>query len=200
MKQRRTASGDRLKAVLALAACAFAGSAAAAASADVSYRAERDRGQAAYRAEWESCRKLEGNARDICQVEAKGHYQVAKAELGARRKHSPANDDKVKRARAESANRVASEKCDDLRANARDVCKLDAKASLVAAQSEAKVSRAAVDKGRYSRQANNERQEARENTNAALFAAARERCGALSGEAQAGCVADAKNKRAQGSR
>jgi hypothetical protein len=181
-------------AALLLAACAFAGCVSAAPLAKNERRLDHDRAQAAYKLEWDSCRKLQGNAKDICKVEARGHFQVAKAEIEAKYKRSPANEDRVKLAKSEAAYRLAMEKCGDLGGNAKDVCKADAKASSVAARAEARLSRTSVDKGLYSRQATNEREEAKQDTKAAMFAAARERCDALSGDSKAACVGDAKKR------
>lgn len=194
MTRQHAAIANPLAAALLLAACAFAGGATAAPLSRTEYRLDHEKAQAAYKLEWNSCRKLQGNARDACKVEARGHFQIAKAEVEARHKRTPKHEDKVKLARAEAAFRLASEKCEDLGGNAKDVCKLDAKATWVAARSEARLSRASVDKGVYSRQATIERKDAREDTADALYAAAKERCDALSGEAKASCVGAAKKK------
>ena len=185
---------SRLAALVGLAACAFVGAAGASSIAKSEYRAERERSHGVYRNEWDSCKKLRANAREICKVEAKGRFQVAKVELDAKYKPTPARDDKVKTTRAEAAFRLTREKCSDLSGNAKDVCRADAKMSLVAAQTEAKVSRAAIDKGVNSRQANSERKQAREENSEARFAAAKERCDALSGDAKSSCVGEARKK------
>jgi hypothetical protein len=190
----RASIGRPLTALLLLAACAWAGGANAESLARKELRLDHERAQAAYRLEWKSCSKLQGNARDICKVQARGNFQVAKAEVQARYKPSPANEDGVKLARAEAAWRLASEKCEDLQGNAKDVCKADAKAALVASRSETRLSRASVDKGVYSRKAVSERKDAREETADALYAAEKERCDALSGAAKAGCVSEAKKR------
>lgn len=194
MKPRRAAIGRPLTAVLLLAACAFAGGASAESLAKKEHRLEHDRAQAAYRLDWGSCRKLQATAKDTCKVEARGRFQVAKAEIDARYKRSPANQDRVTLAKSEASYRLALEKCGQLAGNAKDVCKADAKAVAVAARAEARLNRASVDKGVYSRQAVSERKEARQDTNSALYAAARERCDTLSGDAKATCLGDAKKK------
>jgi hypothetical protein len=188
------AIGRPLAAALLLAACTLAAGATASSVVRDEYRLDHEKAQAAYRLELASCRKLQGNPRDVCKVDARGHFQVAKAEIDARYKESPSNQDRVKLAKADAAYRLALEKCGDLSGNARDVCKADAKASSVAARAEARLSRASVDKGVYSRQAVRERKEAREDTAAALYVAAKERCDMLSGDAKAACLDDAKKK------
>ena len=184
----------RLAAVLLLAACAGGGGASADSLASRERRLDHEKAQAAYRLEWKSCRKLQANAKDICKAEAKGHFEVAKAEIDTRYKRSPANEDGVKLARAQAAYRLASEKCKDVTGNARDVCKADARTAWVAARSEARLSRASVDNGINSRRAVNERKEAREDNADAQYAAAKERCDTLPREAKASCVGDAKRK------
>ena len=188
------ASIGRPLAALLVAACTFAGGTHAESLAAKERRLDHEKAHAAYRLEWSSCKKLQGNARDICKVQAKGNFDIAKADIEVKYKPSPANEDGAKLARAEAAWRLASEKCDDMSGNARDVCKADAKATWVAARSETRLSRAAVDKGVNSRRAIHERKEAREDTADALYAAEKERCDALSGEAKAACVSGAKKK------
>lgn len=192
MKRERGAIRPSLLALAVLAGCAFGGSAGAMSKNE--YRVERDKVQAAYKNAWDSCKALRGNARDVCKVEAKGDYQVAKAELDARLRPTPRHDDKVKTEKAAATYKLASEKCDDLKTNARDVCRKDAKASYVAAAGEAKLSRASIDQGVNSRKAVNERKDVREDTSDALSAAAKERCNPLSGSAKSACISDAKKK------
>ncbi|MFC5499577.1 hypothetical protein ACFPOE_18675 [Caenimonas terrae] len=194
MKPRRPLPLRPLAAGLLLAACALAGAANAASLAKDEYRLDHDRAQAAYRLQWDSCRKLQGNAKDTCKVEARGRFQLAKAQIEAKYKQSPANEDRVKLAQADADYRLALEKCGDLRGKARDVCKADAKAASVAAHSEIRLSRVAVDKGIYSRQAIEQRDDAREDKADALYDAAKERCGALAGDARDACLRDAKRK------
>ena len=194
MKTARVAIGQPLTAVLLVAACAFASGVNAEPLSTKERRLDHDKAQAAYRFDWASCRKQQGNAKDACKVEARGRFQVAKAEIDARYKNSPVNQDRIKLAKTDATYRLALEKCADLGGNARDVCKADARATSVAARAEARLSRASVDKGVNSRQAVSERKEAREDTAAALYAAARERCDTLSGAARAACVDDAKKK------
>ena len=188
------AIGRPLAAALLLAACTLAGAATASSVVRDEYRLDHEKAQAAYRLELASCRKLQGNPRDICKVEARGHFQVAKAEIDARYKESPSNQDRVKLAKADADYRLALEKCGDLTGNAKDVCKADAKANSVAARAETRLSRASVDKGVYSRQAIRERKDAKADTAAAQYVAARERCDMLAGDAKAACLDDARRK------
>ncbi|MDB5947816.1 MAG: hypothetical protein JWQ33_2842 [Ramlibacter sp.] len=192
MKRRRPSMKQRLLAVALVAGCGFAG--AAGAMSKDQYLVERDKAQAAYKNAWDSCKALTANAKAVCKAEARGNYEVAKADLDARLKPTPKHDDRVKTEKAAAAYKLATEKCGDLSGNAKDVCRKDARAGYVAATGEARLSRASVDDGVYSRNAVNERNDVREDTADAQFAAARERCAALSAQAKSACVADAKKK------
>ncbi len=52
------------------------------------YKAAKDQISADYKANKQKCDALQGNAKDVCQKEAKGAEKVAKAELDARYKPS----------------------------------------------------------------------------------------------------------------
>jgi hypothetical protein len=190
MSRAPRATSHGLLALAVITGCSFAG--AATGMSRNEYRVERDKLQAAYKMQSDGCQRAQGRARDICKVEAKGNSEVARAELEARRQATPKHDDKVKTEKAAAAYRLATEKCGDLAGNAKDVCRKDAKASYVAATGEARLSRASVNDGLYSRKAVHERKDVREDTADAEFAAARQRCDALAREPKASCLADAR--------
>ena len=106
-----------------------------------SAKSENDRISSEYKAAKERCDGLKGNAKDICMAEAKGAQKVAKAELEAQDKGTAKAQANVRVAKAEAEYNVAKEKCDDLKGNAKDVCKKDAKAAYTRAKGEAKVAR-----------------------------------------------------------
>ena len=91
--------------------------------------ADEDRIEAEYKAARERCDPMQGNAKDICQKEAKGKEKVAKAELEAKTHPTAANQRKVQEAKADAAYDVAKERCDDKKGNDKDVCQKDAKAA-----------------------------------------------------------------------
>src|SRR4249920_4239304 len=91
--------------------------------------ADEDRIEAEYKAAHERCDPMQGNAKDICQKEAKGKEKVAKAELEAKTNPTAANQRKVQEAKADAAYDVAKERCDDKKGNDKDVCQKDAKAA-----------------------------------------------------------------------
>jgi hypothetical protein len=111
-------------------ALAFAtGAQAQSTSARQVKNADQDRIEAEYKAARERCDPMQGNAKDICQKEAKGKEKVAKAELEAKTNPTAANQRKVQEAKADAAYDVAKERCDDKKANDKDVCQKDAKAA-----------------------------------------------------------------------
>lgn len=90
--------------------------------------AEEDRIEAEYKADKAKCDAMDGNAKDVCQKEAKGKEKVAKAELDAKKDPSERNQRKAKEAKAEADYEVAKEKCDDMKGNEKNACQKDAKA------------------------------------------------------------------------
>lgn len=100
--------------------------------------ADQDRIEAEYKAAKERCDTLQGNAKDVCQKEAKGQEKVAKAELDAKTKPSAANQRKAQEAKAEAEYDVAKERCEDQKGNDKDVCQKDAKAKFERARADIK--------------------------------------------------------------
>lgn len=131
--------------VAAALCCASAGSAGAADHVKID-KAAKDRIEAEYKIAKDHCREMKGNAQDICKVEAKGKYKVAKAELEAQADPSPRHQARLQKEKAEAAYQLAKEKCDDLNGNAKDACRKDAKAAFVSAKGDAKVTKDAGDK------------------------------------------------------
>ncbi len=113
--------------VLALAAAAFAGSSFA--MTDAEYNAARDRINADYKAAKAACDKLKGNAEDVCEEEAKGKRNIARAELEHQREPNEKNARAVELAKAKAAYEVAEERCDDLKGEAEDRCEAEARAA-----------------------------------------------------------------------
>ncbi len=89
--------------------------------------AEKERIEAAYKADKAQCEAMKDNAKDVCEKEAKGKEKVAKAELAARTNPSERNTRKVEEAKAEAEYDVAKEKCDDMKGNEKDACEKQAK-------------------------------------------------------------------------
>ncbi len=113
--------------IIALAAGTFAGSSLALTSAE--YDAARDRINADYRTAKAACDKLKGNAEDICEEEAKGKRNIARAELEYQREPTEQNARAVELAKAKAAYEVAEERCDELKGEAEDRCEAEARAT-----------------------------------------------------------------------
>ena len=100
--------------------------------------AEEDKIEAEYKADKAKCDAMQGNAKDVCQKEARGQEKVAKAELAAKKDPSPRNQRKAAEAKAEAEHDVAKEKCDDMKGKEKDACQKDAKAKLDQAKADIK--------------------------------------------------------------
>ena len=165
------------------------------------YKAEKERIEATYKSAKAQCNTLTDNAKDVCEKQAKGEENVAKAELDNRYKPSERQAYKARLARAEADYDVAKEKCDDLNGNAKDVCEKDAKAAYVSAKENAKVAKALEKPGQTSSEkaanVSQARKDAAEETREANYKAAVERCDTLSGDAKSACVNNAKRQFAQ---
>lgn len=157
---------------------------------------EKDRIEAQYKAAKEACRSQQGNAKDICELQAKGNEKTAKAELEARRDPSEKNLYKARLAHAEAEHDIAKERCDDLQGNAKDVCKKDAQAAFVQAKEAAKVRRAQetpnTNASEKAADIAETRKDAIAETRDAQYKAAKERCDSLSGDTKDKCISDAK--------
>jgi hypothetical protein len=90
--------------------------------------AEDERIEAEYKADKAKCDAMKGNAKDVCEKEAKGKEKVAKAELDARANPSERNQRKVDEAKAEARYEVAKERCDDMKGKEKNACEKEAKA------------------------------------------------------------------------
>ncbi len=66
------------------------------------HKAAKDRIEADYKAAKAQCATLSGNAKDVCEKEAKGNEKVAKAELDAQYQPSDKHTYKVHEARADA--------------------------------------------------------------------------------------------------
>jgi hypothetical protein len=100
--------------------------------------ADQDRIEAEYKAAKQRCDPMQGNAKDVCEKEAKGKEKVAKAELNAKMKPTAGNQRKAKEAKAEAEYDVAKERCDEQKGNEKDVCQKDAKAKFERAKADIK--------------------------------------------------------------
>jgi hypothetical protein len=85
------------------------------------------------------CRDLEGQARDLCKVEARADERVRKADLEARYRGTVAAAADAKLARAKAQFEVAKVKCADQHGEAKIACLRTARADKAKALSDAKL-------------------------------------------------------------
>jgi len=154
----------------------------AASMSKADYDSAKTRIGADYKAERNACASQAGNAKDVCVEQASAKQKVARAELEYGYSGKPADQTKLKVAKAESDYSVAKEKCDDQAGNAKDVCVKEAKAVETKALADAKMGQqvgdAKVDASVAKRDAD--------------YKVAVEKCDALAGDAKASCLSAAK--------
>jgi hypothetical protein len=148
------------------------------------YKAGKTRISAEYKADKAACKAHAGNAKDVCEEEAKGKEKVARAELEFRYTGKTADRNHVAVTQAKAAYEVAKERCDDLSGNAKNLCVTEAKSVEKKALADAKMGQ---EIGTAKKDAAAEKKEAD-------YKVAHEKCEAYLGDAKASCVADAKAK------
>jgi len=184
---RHTMASNRSLALHTLAAALALLSFGAAQAANLSkpdYAAGKTRIDADYQAAKASCAPETGNAQDVCLEVAKARQQVARAELEFGYTGKPADEIKIRVARAESAYGVAKERCDDLAGNTKAVCVKEAKAVEVKALAEARLVKSVGEASR----------DAAADVREADYKVAAEKCDAMAGDAKSTCIAAAKSR------
>ncbi len=189
-------------AVLAVAGLCFAATASAqstmpAATAPPiskeSYEMAKTAAEAQYQIDDKSCSALSGNAKDICDAQAKGKENVSKADAEAAFETSPKHREAARLARADANYAVAIQNCDDLAGNGKDVCVKEAKAELVKGQADANVARVTADtRNDAADKQSDARVEANADKNTAEYKVAVEKCDVLAGQVKDDCVSSAK--------
>ena len=117
--------------------CLFAGQAASAMTSD-EYKVAKEKIEADYKVDKAKCDTLKDNAKDVCDKEAKGKENVAKAELEQQYKPSDSHARNVKEEQVKATYEVAKEKCDDLKGDAKNACEKQAKADEAKGKAEIK--------------------------------------------------------------
>lgn len=110
------------------------------------FKATQDRIDAAYQSEQAQCASLKGNARKVCEAEAKANRKVAKAEAEAEYKNTAKARTMAIVARADAAYSVARKKCDELSGTEKTVCITEAKAARVRAKADARANQEVIRK------------------------------------------------------
>ena len=158
-----------------------------------SYTMANENAEGQYMVDKDACSPLSGNAKNICAAEAKGKYNVAKAEAEAAHENTPKAREHARIAHAQANHDVAIEKCDDLAGDRKDVCVKEAKAEFVKAKAHANVDRVVTDtqKDAATKQAD-ARKEADEDKRAADYKVAMAKCQALEAAAKEACFTSAR--------
>lgn len=146
-----------------------------------------------YKVADKACDSLSGNAEDICEAQAKGAKNTAKAELEDKYKPTIKTRYDARAAKANADFSVAKQKCDDKDGNVEDVCEKEAKAAnvqeIAAAEAQLKTSKAdavAIEKS------SDARKDAETDMRDANYAVAKEKCDVLADDAKDLCISNAK--------
>jgi hypothetical protein len=172
-------------AVLGLAfICGSAAAAGPSAEAKAAYAQAKDRAAADYKVARAKCDAITGNPKDVCVAEAKAARVHAEQEAGAMY-HNTLKAYTDSRLKIASANfDLDKVKCKALTGNDKDVCMTQAKATMVAAQADAKADKKAIEA----------RTDARDDKITAEYKVALEKCDAFAGAAKDSCVSAAKSQ------
>lgn len=148
------------------------------------YNAGKTRISADYKADKNACDAMSGNAKDVCQEEAKAKEKNARAALEYAYTGKASDEKKMLTVQADTAYDVAKEKCDDQTGNAKDVCVQQAKTVHTKAIAELKLVKAVAEAGRDVNEAKRD----------ADLKLANEKCDALAGDAKSSCQSAAKSR------
>ena len=159
-------------------------SASQAAGDKAAYESAKASAKSTYEAAKARCDALKDNAKDICVAEAKAARTKTEVNAEAVYKGTPKAREHAVHEAAEADYKVARERCDDRTGNDKDVCIKVAKAALVRAKSDAKVTRVS----------NDARIDAAKDKRQADYNVAAQKCDAMTGDAKSACVKDAKAK------
>ena len=171
-------------ALLVAALCCSGAASAATSEAKAAYVQAKDTAAVSYKAARARCDAITGNPKDVCVEEAKAARVRAEEEAGAFYKNT-LKAYTASRMKIASANYdLDKAKCGALTGNDKDVCVTQAKATLVAAQADAKADKRAIEA----------RTDARDDKRTAEYKVAREKCDAFAGAVKDSCVSTAKTQ------
>lgn len=170
------------------------------------YKVEKSNIETKFKADHKACDGLAGNAKDICQVEAKGMERVARADLEANYEPSAKHTFEVHVAKAKAALATAKEKCDDQAGNAKAVCRKEAEAAYTSDMAKAKLNektgeinnKAASEMKETQNTAMdkkaNARKEAKDDVRDADYKTALQKCDAYAGDVRSNCITEARTR------
>jgi hypothetical protein len=125
---------------------------------------------------------MSGNAKDVCQAEAKAARTKTVAEAEMTYKGTPKAHESAMKDVAKADYNVAKERCDDKAGNDKDVCVKEAKAALTKAEADAKMQNKVSDA----------RSSATDDKMDANYKVAAAKCDAMAGTAKDSCMDQAK--------
>lgn len=171
--------------LMSAAAAGFAGSATATPTeAALAYTTANHRAAVDYKVARPKCDSLTGNPKDVCVAEAKAARIHVEADAKAQYNNSLSARTNARESIADADYDVDKLKCASRTGNAKDVCIMEAKATLIAAVADAKADKKVIEA----------RTDARDDKRAAEYKVALEKCDALAGPAKDACLAAAKFK------
>lgn len=152
--------------------------------AKAAYRQANDAAVATYKADRARCDTITGNPKDVCVEEAKAARVRSVEEAGALYKNTLKAYTQSRLTIASANFDLDKVKCRALTGNDKDVCIQQAKATLIAAQADARADKKAIEA----------RTDARDDKRDAEYKVAREKCDAFAGAAKHSCVSAAKSQ------
>jgi len=148
------------------------------------YEQARASAEATYKAARAKCDVITGNPKDVCVAEAKAVRVRADEEAGAAYKNTLRAYTSARLKIASANYDLDKVKCGALTGNDKDVCVQQAKATLIAAQADAKADKKAIEA----------RTDARDDKRTAQYKVALEKCDAFAGAVKDNCVSAAKTQ------
>lgn len=150
--------------------------------AKTAYHMARDAAASAYKAARARCDTVTGNPRDVCVAEARAERVRVEEEAGAAYKNTLKAYTQARMRIADANYDRDKARCGAFTGNQRDVCLKQAKATLIAAQADARADRKMIEA----------RTDAREDKLTAEYRVALEKCDAFAGAVKDQCVNAAK--------
>jgi hypothetical protein len=150
--------------------------------AKTAYQQARDTAETNFKNARARCDSIAGNPHDVCVAEAKAARVQAEEEAGAAYENTLKAYTRARLRIADANYERDKTRCNGLTGNNKDVCTAQAKATLIAAQADAKADKKTIEA----------RKEAREDKQKAAYRVAMEKCDAFAGAVKDQCVAQAK--------
>lgn len=140
------------------------------------------------------CRRVEGQARRLCNERARGERDIDVAALEMEANPTPENDHRLRLAKADARYATALVQCRELDGPARSLCRDDARRVLRLAKEDARLQVEVAAQVLRSEGTVRARTAEAARIAEAQFNAARARCDALPAEGRANCLEDAKKR------